>query len=502
MQNVTPSKRLPESELQSNTPKRQKVGTEEELAESSETFPDQELTELRRKLVNVENKLKQSEKLLSSIYDVLSSSKRTKLLHKACEKDKTEIVEYLLSSGMDVNSVVPEFRRNVLHTALISKSQGVVNFLLENQTNHAYILNVNRRDATSHTPLHYAAKHDWNPKVIESLLHFGADANAITNEDNCSASVLYLAVSSNSLNSPGNVDRLLSQSNINVNEPNLFDQTPLCLAAHNGNTEIVHLLLKHPDIDVNRWTNGIYVSGNNALTEAVKSGQEGVVAALLAHESIDVNYYLQKKRNARPALSIAASLKDPAIAKLLLSDERTDVNASDRCAQTALHAAASYGNLDLANLLLSHPKLKINPRLMSPFNEAVRRGNIEIVRTFLNSDHVNNLNIHDVFLRDTPLHCAARWGKTDIIRIILEHSDSTINVINKYSNTPLHCASQRRNIDAVRELLTHESIDVLALTDTGETARDLATYSNEVRELLTEAMQKVAILGLSMSWNR
>eukprot|EP01083_Nonionella_stella_P122487 368558_1 len=115
MQNVRSCKRPSESELQSTTCKRQKVETEKVSVVPIDHSADQEIASLRQKLGNVEKKLKQSERLLSSIYDTLSDSNRTDLLNMAFEEDKTEIVEYLLASGMDVNSIDDEYCRSVLH---------------------------------------------------------------------------------------------------------------------------------------------------------------------------------------------------------------------------------------------------------------------------------------------------------------------------------------------------------------------------------------------------
>eukprot|EP01083_Nonionella_stella_P232304 819658_1 len=152
----------------------------------------------------------------------------------------------------------------------------------------------------------------------------------------------------------------------------------------------------------------------------------------------------------------------------------------------------------MVNLMLNHPKLKINqsPIYFSPLLEAIEEGCADIVHAFLNSGHANHLNIPDPD-GFTPLHTACMFGHTGTIRVILEHSCSTINtgVPSDYNNTALHLSANFNSIDSVSELLSHETIDVLALNESGQTALDLAT-SSEVRKLLTEAMQNIAIAGL------
>eukprot|EP01083_Nonionella_stella_P232305 819659_1 len=152
----------------------------------------------------------------------------------------------------------------------------------------------------------------------------------------------------------------------------------------------------------------------------------------------------------------------------------------------------------MVNLMLNHLKLKINqyPTDYSPLLEAVEVGCADIVHAFLNSGHANDLNIPDPG-GFTSLHVACMFGHSDTIRVILGHSCSSINAVapSDHNNTALHLSAKSGSIDSVRELVSHETIDVLALNESGQTALDLAT-SSEVRKLLTEAMQNIAIAGL------
>eukprot|EP01083_Nonionella_stella_P119989 359103_1 len=494
------SKRPPVSIMESNNLKRRKVDNIV-YEKSPVTSAQQEIDILQARCAKLvgerdasENKRENAEKLLRSIVcDTLSDSDRTTLLHKACEEDKVEIVDYLLSSGMDVNSIDEEHRRSILHLTLAYKSQKTLHFLVENKRNQTYDVDVNLQDHAGCSPLHYAVQYDWSPKVTEALLHLGADANALTDANE---SVLYLAVSSNS---PENVKLILAENSIDVNEADMAGQTPIYIASRDGNTEIVQLLLKHPTIDVNLCSRTAH--HNSPLIQAVKSDHEQVVLALMSHASIALN--LQNKHK-QTALCLAADLGRFAIAKHLLSDERTDVNFSSTDGRTPLYFVTCWKNLEMVNLMINHPKLKINqsPTYFSPLLEAVEVGCADIVHAFLNSGHANDLNIPDPD-GFTPLHIACMFGRTDTIHEILEHSCSSINAVapSDHNNTALHLSANYNSIDSVSELLSHETIDVLALNESGQTARDLAR-SSEVRKLLTEAMQNIAIAGLRMSWGR
>eukprot|EP01083_Nonionella_stella_P232303 819657_1 len=302
------SKRPPVSIVESNNLKRRKVDNiVDETSPVTSTQQEIDISQARcAKLVcerdASENKRENAEKLLRSIVcDTLSDSDRTTLLHKACEEDKVEIVDYLLSSGMDVNSTDRKYRQSVLHKALASKSQNTLNFLLEMKRNTTYDVDVNLQDFAGYSPLHYAVnvQYDWSPKVTDALLHLGADVNALT-KDNKSA--LYLAVKSIS---PENVKRILAESNVDVNEPDIDGQTPIYIASWSGNTEIVQLLLEQPGIDVNSCSRT--EDHDSPLIRAVRSEHErvGVVLALLSHASIALN--LQNKFK-ETALVVAADV--------------------------------------------------------------------------------------------------------------------------------------------------------------------------------------------------
>ena len=131
-----------------------------------------------------------------------------------------------------------------------------------------------------------------------------------------------------------------------------------------------------------------------------------------------------------------------------------DVNQKDKDGYTALYLASLFGHIDVVNLLLQHPNLKIN--------QQTKRGN-------------------------TALHIASYNGHTEIAKSLLNHSDIDVNIKNNDGNTPLHKASKNGKTDIVKLLLAHPSINesVNTKNDDGKTPLDIAK-NDEIRTLLKE----------------
>jgi len=100
-------------------------------------------------------------------------------LHRAAASGRTEIVEFLLSKGADINATLYSNMGGwtPLHIAITNKRAGVVKILV----NHG--ADVNARDYDyNFTPLHMAAIYR-SVEITELLLSHGADVNAKANDD-------------------------------------------------------------------------------------------------------------------------------------------------------------------------------------------------------------------------------------------------------------------------------------------------------------------------------
>jgi len=92
---------------------------------------------------------------------------------------------------------------------------------------------------------------------------------------------LYLLIDARDLTEKSS--KLINDPAVNVNLS--YGETPLWLAAYDGNTKIVEALLRRPDIDVNQ-VNSLECS---PLYIVAQEGKEDVVKLLLERPDIDVN---------------------------------------------------------------------------------------------------------------------------------------------------------------------------------------------------------------------
>jgi hypothetical protein len=111
---------------------------------------------------------------------------------------------------------------------------------------------------------------------------------------------------------------------------------PIYLAADRGHLEFVRRLVSLEEVDLNQtyWH-------KSPLFIAIENGYHGVAKLLLEHGSrLDVN---AKTSLGDTALHIAASYGNLDIVKLLLRDDRLDVAETNRYGESALRLAARNG---------------------------------------------------------------------------------------------------------------------------------------------------------------
>lgn len=130
---------------------------------------------------------------------------------------------------------------------------------------------------------------------------------------------------------------------------------------------------------------------------------------------------------------------------------------------TALHAAASVGNVAVAKALMQrHTSTDVNAKDAhgcTALHYAADRGHLDIVVALLNNARFAEVNAKDVDGR-TALHRAARSGQTSIVKVLLEHAGegASFTEINEKDNdgkTALHHATFFGHLGTTMTLLNH-----------------------------------------------
>ncbi|MGI9278479.1 MAG: ankyrin repeat domain-containing protein [Endozoicomonas sp.] len=197
-------------------------------------------------------------------------------------------------------------------------------------------------------------------------------------------------------------------------------------AASGGNVKTVRVLIRlGVDLDRiyedTRWFLAEYYGA--ALHIAAENGHTEIVIELL-NGGADINNY-----------------QFPV-------DKRTDHGG------TALELAASAGQKETVIALIERGA-KVNPAYDNTWNalhEAAKGGHIEIVYALL--DRGADLYVKS---KTTALHCAARHGRTDIARILI-NLGLNVNCVNSVGETPLHEAVRGDKLETALMLIHHGAL--------------------------------------------
>ena len=389
-------------------------------------------------------------------------------LHIASYVGNVEIVRVLLDHGADPEAVAEgDMGEKPLHMVSYGKYRSqhdgvrVAQLLLE----HGADVNTRRDDHW--TPLHIAS-HFGDIEIVRLLLDHGADPEANAEGDKGSKPLHQVSYGKYRSQEDGvRVAQLLLEHGADINTRRNDHWTPLHIASHFWNIDIVRLLLNHgadPEAnaegDMGEKPLHQVSSGNNRFQE------DGVrVAQLLLERGADVN---TRRNDHQTPLHAASCFGNVEIVRLLL-DHGADpeANAEGDMGEKPLHKVSygEYGSQDdgvrVAQLLLergAHVDTRRNDH-WTPLHVASYSGNVEIVRLLLDHGADPEANAEG-YMGSKPLHqvsCGKYRSQEDGVRVaqLLLERGADVDTRRNDHWTPLHVASYYGNVEIVHVLLDH-----------------------------------------------
>ena len=283
------------------------------------------------------------------------------------------------------------------------------------------------------------------------------------------------------------VDLLLSQKNVNVNNRGILyygtryqrcTETPLGVAAGEGNTKIVERLTECEDVDVN------LPDGHNdsPLIAAAHGGYSAIVELLLARKDIEVN---SRDKLGWTPLCCAASYGHEDIVRQLLSIEDTQVNCVDKNGVSPLATAAHHGRDGVVKLPLDRADINVNASDRDghpPILLAIYERHEAVVKVLLSHPTID-ANCKDSTGR-AAIHYAVIYNSIPIVELLINRIDIDVNMKDNLGETALHKAAKRGYVPVVKLLSAHPDVD---LNPTNNEARDLfALVSEEQKSYLED----------------
>ncbi|XP_035826279.1 transient receptor potential cation channel subfamily A member 1 homolog [Aplysia californica] len=349
-----------------------------------------------------------------------------------------------------------------LHSAAIHNHLEIARMLLEAGAD------LMCRDKELSTPLHHAAS-EGNMDLVQVLFEAGARtkeawvtlSEMVSATDIESSTALHVAVD----NGHYEVAKVLLEKRAEVNKPRKHFMYPLHLAAQSGDIRIARLLVE-----------------NHARIDAVNSDQATALHRASALNHVEVVKFLvdrgarinrPDKDNYTPLL-LAATYGNVDTVELLLQ-KGADYRAVDKYDKTAIFMAAEENKMVVLEKLLSYQQVK---RLVndcdcydnSPLHVASENGFLEITQCLLDSGaDLDDKNEEE----QTPLHLAAKYGRTNIVRELIKRDKTIVNDEDENSNTALHLAAQYGH-NKVAKVLLDLGADVSARNYNQWTPLDLA----------------------------
>jgi cytohesin len=364
-------------------------------------------------------------------------------LHFAAQAGQTDVVEYLIAAGADVDAenirgetpiqlaagkhhkemvgLLIEHGADIsLHTAVRLGELDTVMSLIED------VNDINVKDARSRTSLSYAAE-EGHTEIAELLLAKGADVNMRGKK--------YPPLSWAVWDENRDMIKLLVTSGADVNFVAEDDWPYLHYVVSNNDRELVELLLTYGAKlnvkDENGWT-------------------EFRIAVSSVHR--DLVEFLVSKGAEAPEFHLAACLGNLDSVTSLV-ENGMDVDTKDELGWTPLYWAASTAQEEVAEFLISKGadidiKTNNNRTLL---HQAALSGATKLIELLIADDADSNARDED---DSTPLHSAATGGHKNVVELLIAKGAS-LNARDGNGRTPLWYAQYEGHTEIIELLKKH-----------------------------------------------
>ncbi|XP_053594131.1 putative ankyrin repeat protein RF_0381 [Microplitis demolitor] len=339
---------------------------------------------------------------VNSYWSQLITNKSTPL-HAAVKNKNASVVQQLLDKGANPNAQ-DVLGKTPLRYAIESNDIKMVDLLIPYS-------DINLADNYDQTPVYIAVKKGYLD-LAKHLLAHQATANCISNY-RCEKhhTPLHAAVN----NGQADLVNLLIAHKANIEARNANNMTSLHIAIDQNSLEIAECLLA-AGADVNAVCRLNCRENCSALCLAAMNGNDDMVQLLLAHGA-DIN---AKKSSSIVPLHAAVRKEHLATVECLLA-LGADIHKRgvDRC--TVLHTATCNKSIEVAEFLISKGA-SVNGRDINgvtPLHMAVLENNLGLVEFLLEHDADINATGNLFFKDCTPLHLAVTYCAKDMVQLLV-----------------------------------------------------------------------------------
>jgi ankyrin repeat protein len=321
--------------------------------------------------------LEQLQKLFNDGASIHTSNRNKEtLLHRAIINENTQVAEFLLNHGADIETV-DAFGNTPL---LTSEDEDIIRLLVERGAH------INAANSDGDTIMHNCSARGADDDILQFLLHHGASINSTNNKGE---TPLQLAIDNEQLDTAS----FLLQQGANPNTHDKEGNTPLHQAVRENNEDIITLLLTN-----GTDSNITNTEGNTPLHTAVSFSPASIVK-LLIHYGADVN---AKNKEGYSILDT-----------FIQQAETADLDPDNLAVLNALIEHNAYSKMLNKNKIeLITKKIAIDHNLQ----KALEDSNLLSVQNILNSLTIEERNY---CLNPALLYAARNDSKSEIVLYIL-----------------------------------------------------------------------------------
>ncbi|VDM95657.1 unnamed protein product, partial [Thelazia callipaeda] len=368
-------------------------------------------------------------------------------------EDAIECAIMLLKSGAQPN-VTRSDGETTLHIAARNPLSGMIRLLLNENADPKLCSN------SSESALHVAAR-SCNSEAVTLILEYLSQqmspqeikefVNART-QDGLTAVHYAAQITQNQLHFPGEDAKLINTLIDYGGQPELNQETAMHLAARSGNEAALVAIVDNIGAGaVQIVQNKQSKNGWSPLMEACALGHFGVAKILLHHHArVDVF-----DENGRTALHLAAANGHLELTHLLLTS-KAFVNSKSKTGEAPLHLAAQNGRVKVITMLVQDHGAALEAITLdnrTALHFAARYGQLAVAQRLLALGA--NPNARDD-KGQTPLHLAAENDYPDVVKLFLkmrQNNRAVLTAIDLNGFTCAHIAAMKGSLAVVKELM-------------------------------------------------